>query len=145
MCPRPPISVLGHLEGDHVLVCCRLLSSPEFEGSEPRAVLPVPQSKEPEYLLCFTRYFLFLLFAFFPRKRLKNKQLCFPGFFVVQQITLWVTVITYFLLLFQCMIYDCYFRHILFVDGYGQQTRELMRFQRLPMEHRLLGRSVKPT
>lgn len=63
----------------------KLLSSPEFEGSEPRAVLPVPQSKEPEYLLCFTR-------------------------------------------------------HILFVDGYGQQTRELMRFQRLPMEHRLLGR-----
>jgi hypothetical protein len=35
---------------------CRLLSSPEFEGSEPRAVLPVPHSKEPEYLLCFTRY-----------------------------------------------------------------------------------------
>jgi hypothetical protein len=39
---------------------CRLLSSPEFEGSEPRAVLPVPHSKEPEYLLCFTRYIYYL-------------------------------------------------------------------------------------
>jgi citron Rho-interacting kinase len=63
----------------------QVLSSPDFQGSLPLSVLKVPHSKEPEYLLCFTR-------------------------------------------------------HVLFVDGFGQQTREPMTFSRLPVEQRLMGR-----
>jgi len=63
----------------------KVVSSGGFQGSLPHSVLRVPQSKEPEYLLCFTR-------------------------------------------------------HVLFVDGFGQQTREAMTFSRLPVEQRIMGR-----
>ncbi|XP_023331353.1 citron Rho-interacting kinase [Eurytemora carolleeae] len=33
----------------------------------------------------------------------------------------------------------CFTRHLLFVDGYGQQTREPMLFSKLPMESTLIG------
>jgi len=34
----------------------------------------------------------------------------------------------------------CFTRHVVFVDGFGQQTREPISFSRLPVEQKLLGR-----
>jgi len=36
----------------------------------------------------------------------------------------------------------CFTRHMLFVDGYGGQTREPITFSKLPMEHEAIGRIV---
>ena len=74
----------------YVAGCCRVLSL-RAVSPEQSCLFHSPRSQST--CSASPGIFSFSFLRSFRRKRLKNTQLCFPGFFlVVQQITLWVTV-----------------------------------------------------